>query len=49
MIVATRAIEAMLRKLARDCEEPQIIEAVESVIATNAAWTPNLDRGGSLN
>lgn len=38
----------MLRKLANETEEPTIIDAVETVIATNQALLPNLD-GGSLN
>jgi hypothetical protein len=44
-----RAIEAMLRRLANETEETAIIDAVEEIIAVNAAWTPNLDSGGSLN
>jgi len=37
----------MLRGLARDTEQAAIIEAVESVIATNQALSPNLNSGGS--
>ena len=44
-----RAIEAMLRRLARETEETAIIDAVETVIATNQALTPNLDSDGSPN
>ena len=44
-----RAIEAILRRLANETEEPDIIDAVETVIATNQALTPNLDSGGSRN
>jgi hypothetical protein len=38
-----------LRKLATETGEPTIIDAVETVIATNQALTPNLVGGGSRN
>jgi hypothetical protein len=44
-----RAIEAILRRLARETEETAIIDAVEAVIATNQALLPNLEGGGSRN
>jgi hypothetical protein len=44
-----RALEAILRRLARETEENAIIDAVETVIATNQALLPNLEGGGSRN
>ncbi len=35
-----RALEAMLRRLANETGEPTIIDAVETVIATNQALLP---------
>jgi hypothetical protein len=44
-----RAIEVMLRQLARETEEAAIIEAVEIVIAINRVILANVDSGSSLN